>query len=216
MRCSNASTLGSRSRSHNVARVIEDDIVRSLKYKQRNEDSHAMSLVGEEAPDFELENTAGEYVRLSETLETGPSILVFHRGYWCSFCAEQLQTFSELSYDMWRHLDVDILPIAGDSIPTLVEMRDRFDLRMQLLSDPDFEVSKAYSGVGLHDTYGQFTMAATFVVDESGIVRFEHLSEDAADRVYANYLRYFIRSDYGDGLNDPGFDSREERRIEGR
>lgn len=175
-----------------------------------------MSLIGSEAPDFALENTAGGTVRLSETVENGPTVLVFHRGYWCSFCAEQLQTFSALAYDLWRHHNVDVLPISGDPLPTLVEMRDRYDLRLQLLSDPDFEATKAYSGIAQHSKYGRYTMAATFVVDESGLVRFEHLSKDTADRVYANYIRYFLRDDFGESYADPGFGAREARLVEGR
>jgi peroxiredoxin len=152
----------------------------------------------------------------AETIETGPAILVFHRGWWCSFCAEQLQTFSALEYDLWRHLDARVLPIAGDPVPTLVEMRDRYDLRLQLLSDPDFSATEAYSGVATHSEHGRYTMAATFVVDTEGVVRFEHLSANTADRVYANYLRYFIRDDYGAAFEDPDFGDREPRLVAGR
>ncbi|GAB3321528.1 hypothetical protein GCM10027355_20430 [Haloplanus salinarum] len=56
-----------------------------------------MTLEGATAPDFTLESTAGEPVTLSETLDDGPTAVLINRGHWCSFCAEQLQTFSEVA-----------------------------------------------------------------------------------------------------------------------
>ncbi len=59
-----------------------------------------MPELGDDAPDFELQSTAGESISLSETLDSGPTVVLVNRGHWCSFCAEQLQTFSEVSYDL--------------------------------------------------------------------------------------------------------------------
>ncbi|MFB6095141.1 MAG: peroxiredoxin family protein [Halodesulfurarchaeum sp.] len=157
-----------------------------------------MSLVGEKAPDFELESTTGGTVRLSETLSSGPSVIVLFRGVWCSFCAEQLQTFSELAYDMHRHQGIDIVPVTNDPVSDLVAFRDRFDLRIQLCSDPDFSVAEAYTGVEEHPELGQYTRSGTFVVDPEGIVRYQHVAAHAADRTYANFVRYFVRNDYED------------------
>ena len=79
-----------------------------------------VSLDGKQAPAFELESTAGDTVSLAETLESGPTVVLVNRGHWCSFCAEQLGTFGEVSYDLWFHDGVDILPV-------------------QLLADPEGE-----------------------------------------------------------------------------
>ncbi len=161
-----------------------------------------MSIVGESAPEFELESTAGGSVRLSETLENGPTVLVPFRGTWCSFCAEQLGTFSALAYDMHRHQGIDVLPFANVSTPELTEFRDLHDLRLQLLSDPGFEISRKYSGVTEHPEHGEHTRAGTYVVDTDGIVRYQHVSEHSADRTYANSVRYFVKRDYEDRYFD--------------
>jgi peroxiredoxin len=155
-----------------------------------------MRLRGNPAPDFELERTGGGTVRLSDTLEDGPTVVILNRGVWCSYCAEQLQTFSAHSYDMWRHQDVDILPIMGDSIPELAEMRDRFELRIQLLSDPTLEVAEAYTAIEDSERFGRIPIAGTFVIDPDGVVRYEQVSQTPADRTYANFVRHFINSDY--------------------
>ncbi|WP_436348577.1 peroxiredoxin family protein [Natronorubrum sp. FCH18a] len=157
---------------------------------------------GDSAPNFALPSTAGGEKRLSETITTGPTVLVFFRGHWCSYCAEQLQTFSSLSYDLWRHLQVDVLPITGDPIPDLTEMRDRFDLRIQLLSDPELDVTEQYTSTETHtaigdkQSRGRIPIPTTMVVDTDRVVRYVQVADDPTDRTYANYVRHFIRTDF--------------------
>ncbi len=166
-----------------------------------------MSLLGEDAPDFTLENTAGKEVTLSETLDRGPTVVVTFRAAWCSFCAEQLQTFSNLSYDLWFNHDTDVLPVSADSIENLVEMRDRFDLKIQLLSDPEFKVTETYTERMEHDWRDDYTRSGTFVVDTEGTVRYEQVAEAAADRTYANFVRYFLKRGYEDHYGTTSGDS---------
>lgn len=158
-----------------------------------------MSLQDEEAPEFTLENTAGGEVSLSDRLENGPAVVLINRGHWCSFCAEQLGTFSEVSYDLWFNDDVDILPVVTDPVSDLVGMRDRFDFDFQLLADPDGEVADRYSGTE-ETSHGLTGIAATYVVDTDGVVRYEQVADHPADRTYGNWVRYFIRNDFEDAF----------------
>jgi len=154
---------------------------------------------GDPAPNFEVETTAGETIRLSETLDHGPTVVVVFRGPWCSFCAEQLQTFGELSYDLWRNHDVTVLPVTGTETPPLVEMRDRFDLGIQLCSDPELSVARAYTGVEENRRHGAIPIPGTFVVDADGTVQYAQVAERPDDRVYAASVRKFVTS----GFEDP-------------
>lgn len=155
-----------------------------------------MAEIGEQAPEFELPDTAGGTTSLSEITDDGPAVLVFNRGYWCSYCAEQLQTFSALEYDLWRHLNVSVVPIVGDPIPELVRMRDRFNFSLQLCSDEDLAVSRQYGGIEQTSSHGEIPISATYVVDESGTIRYAQIAENPADRTYANYVRALIRDGY--------------------
>ena len=157
-----------------------------------------MSLLGKSAPDFTVENTGRKQVALSETLESGPTVIVVFRAGWCSFCAEQLQTFSNLAYDLWFNHDTDVVSVSSDSIGNLTEMRDRYELTIQLCSDPDFEVTETYTERKTHPRRADYSRSGLFVVDAEGTVRYEHVSEAANDRTYANSVRYFIDADYED------------------
>lgn len=163
-----------------------------------------MSLEGQQAPDFELERTSGDTVRLSETLESGPTVVVINRGAWCSFCAEQLATFSRVAEDLKFNDGVDFLPVVPSELGDVVEMRDRFDYRFQLAADPEGEVAEQYSGTE-ETSHGTTGISAVYVVDTDGQVRYEQVAEGLTDRTYGNFLRYFIRDDFGAKFEDPGF-----------
>jgi len=156
-----------------------------------------MSLDGEQAPAFELESTDGDTTSLVETLERGPSVVLVNRGHWCSFCAEQLTTFSEVSYDLWFNDGVDVLPVVTSEVDDLVGMRDRFGYEFQLLADPDGVVAERYSGTE-ETGHGVTGVAGTYVVDEDGTVRYEQVADHPADRTYGNWVRYFLRNGYED------------------
>lgn len=160
-----------------------------------------MSLEGSEAPDFTLESTSGGQVSLEDTLESGPTIVLVNRGHWCSFCAEQLETFSRVYEDLHFNEGVDILPVVTSEAPKLVEMRDRFDYNFQLLADPDGEVAEQYSGTE-QTSHGLTGVAGTYVVDTDGQVRYEQVADDVSDRTYGNWARYFIRNDFEDPFGE--------------
>ncbi|WP_459192904.1 peroxiredoxin family protein [Halosimplex sp. J119] len=154
-----------------------------------------MSLDGEQAPEFELPSTAGDTIALADGLEDGPAVVLINRGYWCSFCAEQLQTFSEIERDLWFYDDLSVLPVVPDPLVKVTQMRDRYDLSIQLLADPDGTVADRYSGTE-ETEHGLTGKAATYVLDEDGTVRYEQVSENPADRTYGNWVRKFVRNDF--------------------
>jgi peroxiredoxin len=160
-----------------------------------------MSLEGSEAPDFALESTTGGEVTLSDTLDSGPTIVLVNRGHWCSFCAEQLATFNRVFEDLRFNEGVDVLPVVTSERPKLVEMRDRFDYNFQLLADPDGEVADQYSGTE-QTSRGPTGVAGTYVVDTDGQVRYEQVADDPSDRTYGNWVRYFIRNDFEDPFGE--------------
>lgn len=154
-----------------------------------------MTLEGDSAPDFTLPNTAGGETTLSETLESGPTVLLVNRGYWCSFCAEQLATFDRVAEDLRFNDGVTVLPVVTSDLPEVVEMRDRFDFSFQLTADPAGEVAEQYSGTE-ETSHGLTGIAATYVIDEEGEVQYEQVADHPADRTSGNWVRYFVRNEF--------------------
>lgn len=151
---------------------------------------------GDTAPSFELPSTTGGNDTLDGLLDSGTLVLLFNRGTWCSYCAEQLQAFSALEYDLWRHHGTRVVGLTGDPVPANRQMQDRFDLSVPLLSDTGLEVSAEYVGIEENQSHGDIPFAATFIIDADRTVQYAHHAENAADRTYANYARHFIKNGY--------------------
>jgi peroxiredoxin len=151
---------------------------------------------GDRAPSFELPSTTGGETSLEAMVDRGTVVVLFNRGAWCSYCAEQLQTFSTLEYDLWRNHDTTVLGISGDAVPAHRQMQDRFGLSVPLLSDRSLAVSEEWVGIEENDAHGDIPYAATFIVDPDGVVQYAHHADDASDRTYANYARHVISSGF--------------------
>jgi peroxiredoxin len=151
-----------------------------------------MIEAGDRAPSFELPSTTGGESSLEGLLDRGTLVVLFNRGVWCSYCAEQLQTFSNHEYDLWRNHGTTVVGISGDPVPAHRRMQDRFDISVPLLSDRSLAVSEEWVGIEQTDAHGDIPYAATFVVDPDGVVRYAHHADDASDRTYANYVRHFV------------------------
>ena len=140
--------------------------------------------VGDEAPDFTLEDLDGNPVTLSAARGKSPTVVVFYRGYWCPFCGRQL---SELRS----------LPKANEKIRLLAVSVDDHDMTKALvekiaadgngpvtytmLSDPGHKVIDAY---GLHDPaydgtkFDGIPHPAVYVIDKNGRVVWAKVESD--------------------------------------
>src|SRR4051812_35102111 len=106
--------------------------------------------VGERAPDFSLQSTAGAAVKLSDFRGQSPVLLAFFPLAFTSTCTAELCEFSE-SFDRYTGKGVAVLPISVDSIPTLKEFKAKHSMKTELLSDFKREASRAF-GVLRDDT----------------------------------------------------------------
>jgi peroxiredoxin len=134
--------------------------------------------VGDAAPDFTLPSTGGQTVTLSDLRGKGRVLVAFFPLAFTSTCTEEVCGFSE-DFDAFAGHGVTILPISVDSVPTLKEFKAKYDLKVDFLSDFKRDASRAY-GVLLPATY--FSTRAYFLLDEEGIVRWEHVESNPGAR----------------------------------
>ncbi len=130
------------------------------------------------APDFTLASTAGTNVTLSGFRENKPVLLAFFPLAFTGVCTTEMCAFSE-DYDAFAGVDVAVLPISVDAVPSLKEFRAKYDMKVDLLSDFKREASRAY-GVLREDTF--FSNRAYFLIDKAGVVRWSHVEETPGQR----------------------------------
>jgi len=132
-------------------------------------------LVGTLAPDFTLASTAGNTITLSDFRGAKSVLLAFFPLAFTSVCTAELCGFSE-DFDAFSGADVEVLPISVDAVPSLKEFRQKYDMKVTLLSDLKREASRAF-GVLREDAY--ISQRAYFLIDKSGVVRWAHIEEHA-------------------------------------
>jgi peroxiredoxin len=96
--------------------------------------------IGAMAPEFALKDSNGKLVRSADLLETGPLILKFFRGRWCSYCVTELETWRDL-YGRLRERDV-VLVAVGPQIERQSDfMANQHGLPFPVLSDSGNKVA---------------------------------------------------------------------------
>jgi peroxiredoxin Q/BCP len=122
--------------------------------------------VGEQAPDFELEGTAGRF-KLSE--HRGERVvLLFYPGDNTPVCKAQFCSYRDRADD-FAALDATVVGISAQGVASHQGFTEKNSLTVPLLADVDGAVARAYAA---HGRLG--TKRAVIVIDEQGIVRHRH------------------------------------------
>jgi peroxiredoxin len=133
--------------------------------------------VGSPAPDFTLPSTSGQDVSLSK-LRGRKVLLAFFPLAFTSTCTAELCDMRD-DWDQFASADTVVLPISVDSTPTLGEFKAKYAMKADLLSDFKRDVARKY-GVLLEDRF--FSTRAYFVIDESGVIRWEHVEANPSQK----------------------------------
>lgn len=133
---------------------------------------------GESAPDFTLASTAGTQVTLSSFRGETNVLLAFFPLAFTGVCTAEMCAFSE-DFDAFTSADVQVLPISVDAVPSLKEFKNKFALKVDLLSDFRRDASRAF-GVLREDTF--FSNRAYFLIDKAGVVRWTHVEDTPVQR----------------------------------
>jgi peroxiredoxin len=130
--------------------------------------------VGDRAPDFELDSTAGEKVRLADFKGKKNVLLAFYPLDFTAICTNENCAFST-DYSQFEGKDTAVLPISVDSIPTHKEFRAKHEMSHHLLSD---FLRKTSADYGVLIPERNFTQRAYFLIDKDGVVRWKHVEAE--------------------------------------
>lgn len=132
----------------------------------------ASPVIGAPAPNFELNNLAGDPVRLSD--QQGKVVLINFWATWCGPCRLEMPAIEQRFRQLGPKFTVLAVNFAEPA--SLVQaFVDELGLTFAVLLDPDAAVQ---------DLYRVRAYPTSFLVDEQGIIRVQHLgimSEDQLD-----------------------------------
>lgn len=130
--------------------------------------------VGDPAPDFELDSTAGEKVKLSSFKGSKNVLLAFYPLDFTPTCTNENCAFTE-DLAQFENSDTVVLPISVDSIPTHKEFRAKHQMSHHLLSDFLRQAAKSFDVLIPEKN---FTQRAYFLIDKNGILRWKHVEAE--------------------------------------
>ncbi|WP_437315207.1 peroxiredoxin [Sorangium sp. So ce385] len=124
-----------------------------------------MVNVGDRAPDFSLESDSGKKVGLAD-FPGKTVVLYFYPKDDTPGCTREAQAFSA-GLDAFAEAGAVVLGVSRDSVDRHRKFRDKYDLEVTLLSDPDLVAHNAYGAYGEKTMYGKKvtgTIRSTFII----------------------------------------------------
>ena len=143
--------------------------------------------VGQEAPDFELNDQHGKPVRLSSFRGAKNVVLVFYPLAFSNVCSGELcalrDDFPEAEGD-----DVELLTVSVDSSYAHRVWADKEGFGFELLSDfwPHGDVARRY---GVFNEDRGISVRGTFIIDKDGVVRWMVVNPTPQARDIADYRK---------------------------
>lgn len=160
----------------------------------------AAKQVGDMAPDFELSNALGKMIKLSDYLKEGPVVLTWYRGGWCPYCNLTLHRLQE-DLPKFKAAGATLIALTPELPDKSLTTKEKHSLKFEVLSDVGNKTGKEYGivykltsevaesyqkGFDLHsyngDTSDELPLSATYVVDQTGKIRYAFLSAEYRER----------------------------------
>lgn len=145
---------------------------------------------GDQAPDFELNDSTGQPVRLSDYRGKKAVVLVFYPFAFSGICEGELCSIRD-RMEQFSNDDVETLAVSADARFALKAWADKEGFEFPLLSDfwPHGGVAKEY---GIFNDKVGAAERATFVIDKDGTVVYSvhnSLGEARDDDAYLEALQ---------------------------
>jgi peroxiredoxin len=138
-------------------------------------------LIGQKAPDFALPAVAGSNVRLSEY--RGQPVIVSFWSSTCRHCAVQLATLARL-YSTYRLAGLIVLAVSVDDDPVRA--------RQYAQAHPGGYPMLLDSAKAVGRAFAIDRLPWTTLIDRSGVVRYLHGDDSAADAAYVAQIRALL------------------------
>lgn len=122
--------------------------------------------VGDRAPDFTLQDGAGQEWRLSDQRDK-VVVLLFYPGDETPICTRQMCSVRD-RWEDYSNTGAEVVGISTDSVESHRKFAEHHELPLRLLSDVKGEVAKRY---GAQSLIPGKVARSVFVIDRAGIIR---------------------------------------------
>lgn len=109
-------------------------------FQERNAKENPLLKVGLKLPTLFLENADGEEVTSNRFVGT-PSIFIFYRGSWCSFCMAQIEEMIS-KHDALKDRNINTVFISSQPRKFTKKLTQKHSLDFQFLVDVEGQVAK--------------------------------------------------------------------------
>ena len=136
-------------------------------------------MIGQNAPDFTLKNTAKEPISLSN-YRGSTVILAFYPGAFTGVCDKEMCAFQD-NMPKLNAAEATVIGISVDSPWANAEFARKYNLEFELLSDLDREVvtSNNATFVGLGGIEGYVSAnRVVIVIDKAGVIQHRWVAEN--------------------------------------
>ena len=135
---------------------------------------------GDRAPEFDLEVTKGERVRLSDFAGRRNVLLVFHPFAFTPVCEEEALDLQE-NLDSFSNAETDVVFVSCDPSAARQAWRRKLGATYTFASDfwPHGAAAKAY---GVFDERNGAPLRGTFLIDKAGTVIWTLVHDDDTRR----------------------------------
>ena len=122
--------------------------------------------VGDTAPDFTLQDGAGQQWRLSD--QRGKVVaLLFYPGDETPICTRQMCSVRD-RWEDYSSTGAEVVGISTDSVESHKKFAEHHELPLRLLSDGNGEVAKLY---GAQSLIPGKVARSVFLIDRAGVIR---------------------------------------------
>ena len=135
---------------------------------------------GDRAPEFDLEVTRGERVRLSDFAGRRNVLLVFHPFAFTPLCELEALDLQE-NLDSFRNAETEVMLVSCDPSPARQAWRKQLGVQYTFASDfwPHGAAARAY---GVFNEANGAPHRGTFLIDKAGTVIWTLVKEDDTRR----------------------------------
>ena len=138
-----------------------------------------MSNLNETAPDFNLKNAEKNDIALSN-YKGKTVVLAFYPGAFTGVCDTEMCTLRD-NMISFNDLNATVLGISVDSPWANAEFAKKYEIKFELLSDYNRDVSKAYdmifNGLGGLEGY-ECSNRGVIVIDGEGLIKYKWIAEN--------------------------------------